>query len=60
MRPIGRWRLKRETTAGAGTAVLWLLIPASAETCGHGTTGLARFWRRQLLDFLAATPRRTM
>ena len=31
-----------------------LLIPASAETRGHGTTGMARFWKRpQLADFLA-------
>lgn len=30
-----------------------LLIPASSETRGHGTTGIARFWARQLNDFLA-------
>jgi len=29
-----------------------LLIPASAETRGHGTTGLAKFWKLQLQDFL--------
>ncbi len=29
------------------------LIPASAETRGHGTTAMARFWKQQLADFLA-------
>jgi homoserine O-acetyltransferase len=29
-----------------------LLIPASAETLGHGTTGNARFWREELRAFL--------
>ena len=33
-----------------------LLIPASADTRGHGTTALAKFWKRQLQDFLDATP----
>jgi homoserine O-acetyltransferase len=29
------------------------LIPASAETRGHGTTGDARFWAETLREFLA-------
>ncbi len=29
------------------------LIPASAETVGHGTTGQARFWHEALREFLA-------
>jgi homoserine O-acetyltransferase len=33
-----------------------LLIPASTETRGHGTTGLARFWQRQFRDFLDSVP----
>jgi homoserine O-acetyltransferase/O-succinyltransferase len=37
-----------------------LLIPASAETRGHGTTGMAKFWTRQLQEFLAAVPQRGM
>ena len=37
-----------------------LLIPASAETLGHGTTGMAKFWQQQLRDFLATVPRKTM
>ena len=37
-----------------------LLIPASAETRGHGTTGMAKLWKQQLSDFLAAVPRRGM
>jgi homoserine O-acetyltransferase len=32
------------------------LIPASAETRGHGTTGLARFWAERLREFLAGLP----
>jgi homoserine O-acetyltransferase/O-succinyltransferase len=31
------------------------LIPASADTCGHGTTAFARFWAPQLREFLQAT-----
>ncbi len=37
-----------------------LLIPASAETRGHGTTGMAKFWQQPLRDFLATVPRRAM
>lgn len=33
-----------------------LLIPASAETLGHGTTGNARFWRDELRAFLRELP----
>jgi homoserine O-acetyltransferase len=33
-----------------------LVIPASAETLGHGTTGNARFWREELARFLATLP----
>jgi len=36
------------------------LIPASEETRGHGTTGMARFWKQQLQEFLQTAPRRTM
>ncbi len=35
-----------------------LLIPASTETRGHGTTGLARFWAPQLAQFLRDAPKR--
>jgi homoserine O-acetyltransferase len=34
------------------------LIPASAETRGHGTTAMARFWQQQLAAFLQGVPRR--
>jgi homoserine O-acetyltransferase len=37
-----------------------LLIPASTETRGHGTTGNAVFWKQQLKDFLNAVPQRAM
>jgi len=34
------------------------LIPASAETAGHGTTGQARFWKKELAEVLQSAPRR--
>jgi homoserine O-acetyltransferase len=34
------------------------LIPASDETAGHGTTGMAKFWKRELESFLRELPRR--
>lgn len=34
-----------------------LLIPASEDTRGHGTTGMAKFWARQLGEFLATVPK---
>jgi homoserine O-acetyltransferase/O-succinyltransferase len=36
------------------------LIPASAETRGHGTTAMAKFWKEQLQELLQTAPRRTM
>jgi homoserine O-acetyltransferase len=36
------------------------LIPASEDTRGHGTTGMATFWKQQFQEFLQAVPRRTM
>jgi homoserine O-acetyltransferase len=35
-----------------------LLIPASDQTTGHGTTGNARFYARELGEWLATVPRR--
>jgi len=35
------------------------LIPASEETRGHGTTGMAKFWKQQLQEFLQTVPRRS-
>ncbi len=35
-----------------------LLIPASEETRGHGTTGMARFYGKELGAFLETVPRR--
>jgi homoserine O-acetyltransferase len=37
-----------------------LLIPASEATSGHGTTGKAKFYARELKEFLDAAPRREM
>lgn len=34
-----------------------LLIPASAETRGHGTTGMAKFYAKELARFIDALPR---
>jgi homoserine O-acetyltransferase len=38
----------------------YYLIPASEDTRGHGTTGMAKFWKGQLDDLLRTAPRRTM
>jgi homoserine O-acetyltransferase len=35
-----------------------LLIAASEDTCGHGTNGLARFYKRKLHELLRTAPRR--
>jgi homoserine O-acetyltransferase len=35
------------------------LIPASIETRGHGTTGMAKFWKQKVGDWLATVPQRT-
>jgi homoserine O-acetyltransferase len=37
-----------------------LLIPASEETRGHGTTASAKFYARELADFLQTVPQRGM
>jgi homoserine O-acetyltransferase/O-succinyltransferase len=34
-----------------------LLIPGSPQTAGHGTTGQARFWKRELEEVLRTAPR---
>jgi homoserine O-acetyltransferase/O-succinyltransferase len=36
------------------------LIPASQETHGHGTTGMSKFFARQLREFLDSAPQRAM
>jgi homoserine O-acetyltransferase len=33
------------------------LIPGSAQTAGHGTTGAARHWKAELAKVLASAPR---
>jgi homoserine O-acetyltransferase len=38
----------------------YYLIPASADTRGHGTTGMAKFWKQKLQDLLQSAPRRSM
>jgi homoserine O-acetyltransferase len=35
------------------------LIPASEDTRGHGTTGFAKFYKQQLVEFLQTVPQRT-
>jgi len=35
-----------------------LLIPASEETRGHGTTAMAKFYKKELAEFLESVPRR--
>jgi homoserine O-acetyltransferase len=34
-----------------------LMIPASPDTRGHGTTGFARFYQQALADLLKSAPR---
>ncbi len=36
------------------------LIPASEETRGHGTTGMAKFYKQQLQELLQTAPQRAM
>jgi homoserine O-acetyltransferase len=36
----------------------YLLIPASDQTTGHGTTGQAKFWKQALAELLQSTPKR--
>ena len=36
----------------------YLLIPASEDTRGHGTTSMAKFYKQQLGAFLASVPAR--
>ena len=33
-----------------------LLIPASEDTRGHGTTGMAKFYKEPLAELLQSTP----
>jgi homoserine O-acetyltransferase/O-succinyltransferase len=34
-----------------------LLIPGSEQTAGHGTTGQAKFWKKELVELLQTAPR---
>jgi homoserine O-acetyltransferase len=54
--PVETGVMEREIKRVRGARLY--LIPANAETRGHGTTGMARFYARQLADFLQAAPRR--
>ena len=36
------------------------VIPVSEDTRGHGTTGMAKFWKGQLQELLSTVPRRAM
>jgi homoserine O-acetyltransferase len=37
-----------------------LLIPASGETRGHGTVGMAKFYKKELQELLRTAPKRAM
>jgi homoserine O-acetyltransferase len=37
-----------------------LLVPASDQTAGHGTTAQARFWKQDLAELLQSAPRRAI
>jgi homoserine O-acetyltransferase/O-succinyltransferase len=34
----------------------YVLIPASEDTRGHGTTSMARFWKHHLAELLSSAP----
>jgi homoserine O-acetyltransferase/O-succinyltransferase len=38
----------------------YVLIPGGPDTRGHGTTGMAKFWKSQVQEFLATVARRAM
>ncbi len=46
-----------ERELGRVKGAKYLLIPASEDTAGHGTTGSARWYARQVADWLATVPR---
>lgn len=35
-----------------------LLIPGSENTAGHGTTGQAKFWKKELAELLQSAPKK--
>ena len=47
--------MERELARVPGARLL--LIPASNDTRGHGTTAMAKFWKAQLAELLAAPKR---
>ena len=47
-----------ETAVKRINGVRLLLIPASEDTRGHGTTGMAKFYARELRELLETAPRR--
>ena len=36
----------------------YLLVPGSADTAGHGSTGMARLYRKELEELLRSAPKR--
>lgn len=54
--PVELGLMEREIKRIAGAR--YHLIPASPETRGHGTTGLAKFWKEDLRAFLQSVPKR--
>ena len=36
----------------------YVLIPGSPDTRGHGTTGMAKLWKQNLVELLQQAPRR--
>ena len=54
--PVELGLLEREIKRITGAR--YHLVPASPETRGHGTTGMAKFWKEELRAFLQATPKR--
>ncbi len=51
--------IMEQSLKGIPNAVFYI-IPASAETRGHGTTGMAKFYKDQIRQELALAPKRRM
>ena len=54
--PVELGVMQREITRIKGAR--YHEVPASTATRGHGTTGMAKFWKEELRAFLASAPKR--
>jgi hypothetical protein len=52
-----RWEANRDEIKRVRNGRV-LLVPASDQTAGHGTTAQARFWKQDLAELLQSAARR--